>query len=181
MLRRGAMMAAVAAGLSLLFGSMIGGAVRSSQTVRMPNPNEAPRNNLPGSPLPGTSHGHTHKHRGTHGPGTPRTRRPSTAVPRTLGVGPAQFAGRGPRDGLRRGLRQPQPVVPGRRRAHRAAGPPRQQAPATSAGPSSSGGAGAARPRAAPPEVAGPVPAADRRAARWAGCWADRRGRAPHR
>ncbi|WP_370592866.1 DoxX family membrane protein [Streptomyces sp. NBRC 110028] len=51
-LRRGTVMAMVVAGLTLLLGSMIGGAVRSSETVRAPEPREVPRNSLPGSPLP---------------------------------------------------------------------------------------------------------------------------------
>ncbi|WP_063631654.1 DoxX family protein, partial [Streptomyces himastatinicus] len=51
-LRRGTVMAMVVAGLTLLLGSTIGGAVRSSETVRAPEPREVPRNSLPGTPLP---------------------------------------------------------------------------------------------------------------------------------
>lgn len=51
-LRRGAVTATVVVGLTLLIGSLLGGAVRSSHTVRVPGPSEPPRNNLPGSPLP---------------------------------------------------------------------------------------------------------------------------------
>ncbi|MDT0544095.1 DoxX family membrane protein [Streptomyces lonegramiae] len=51
-LRRGTFMALIVAGLTLLLGSMLGGAVRASETVRGPEPSDIPTNNLPGSPLP---------------------------------------------------------------------------------------------------------------------------------
>ncbi|MFT2018283.1 DoxX family protein [Streptomyces sp. 796.1] len=53
-LRRGSVMASVIIGLTLLIGSMLGGAVRSSDTVRVPGRSEPPTNHLPGKPLPGT-------------------------------------------------------------------------------------------------------------------------------
>ncbi|WP_439795138.1 DoxX family protein, partial [Streptomyces hygroscopicus] len=54
-LRRGSVMAMVVAGLTLLTGSMLGAAVRSSEVVKGPEPSDLPTNNLPGSPLPSTS------------------------------------------------------------------------------------------------------------------------------
>ncbi|MCX5256226.1 DoxX family membrane protein [Streptomyces canus] len=51
-LRRGALITAVATGLTLLIGSVLGGAVRDADRVIVPGPGEAPRNELPGSPLP---------------------------------------------------------------------------------------------------------------------------------
>ncbi|MFD5323685.1 DoxX family protein [Streptomyces sp. NPDC127092] len=51
-LRRGTVVAAVVVGLTLLIGSMLGGAVRSSQMVTVPGPNDDPINHLPGQPLP---------------------------------------------------------------------------------------------------------------------------------
>ncbi|WP_199832855.1 DoxX family membrane protein, partial [Streptomyces puniciscabiei] len=51
-LRRGVLITAVTAGVTLLVGSLLGGAVRDSSRVVVPGPGEAPRNNLPGSPLP---------------------------------------------------------------------------------------------------------------------------------
>ncbi|MFJ3900028.1 DoxX family membrane protein [Streptomyces sp. NPDC090025] len=51
-LRRSTVVAAVVVGLTLLIGSMLGGAVRSSQMVTVPGPNEDPANHLPGEPLP---------------------------------------------------------------------------------------------------------------------------------
>ncbi|MEU6125725.1 DoxX family membrane protein, partial [Streptomyces sp. NPDC047123] len=52
-LRRGGLIGAVVVGLTLLIGSMLGGAVRDADRVTVPGPGEAPRNELPGSPLPG--------------------------------------------------------------------------------------------------------------------------------
>ncbi|MER5787985.1 DoxX family protein [Streptomyces sp. NPDC001980] len=54
-LRRGALITGVTIGLTLLVGSLLGGAVRDSSRVVVPGPGEAPRNNLPGSPLPDES------------------------------------------------------------------------------------------------------------------------------
>ncbi|WP_217236985.1 DoxX family membrane protein [Streptomyces sp. AC555_RSS877] len=51
-LRRGALITVIAAGLTLLVGSLLGGAVRDADRVVVPGPGEAPRNELPGSPLP---------------------------------------------------------------------------------------------------------------------------------
>ncbi|KOV66330.1 membrane protein [Streptomyces sp. MMG1121] len=58
-LRRGALITVITVGVTLLVGSMLGGAVRDSSRVVVPGPGEAPRNNLPGSALPqepGTRH-----------------------------------------------------------------------------------------------------------------------------
>lgn len=51
-LRRGALIAFVVCGLSMLVGALLGGAVRDADRVVVPGPDEAPRNELPGSPLP---------------------------------------------------------------------------------------------------------------------------------
>ncbi|WP_329381503.1 DoxX family protein [Streptomyces sp. NBC_01351] len=51
-LRRGAVMASVICGLTLLVGSLLGGAVRSTTVVTVPGPGQAPTNYLPGQPLP---------------------------------------------------------------------------------------------------------------------------------
>ncbi|GAA3301856.1 DoxX family membrane protein [Streptomyces cinereospinus] len=51
-LRRGALVTAVVTGLTLLVGSLLGGAVRDADRVVVPGPGEAPRNEQPGSPLP---------------------------------------------------------------------------------------------------------------------------------
>ncbi|MFF0160172.1 DoxX family protein [Streptomyces sp. NPDC005263] len=51
-LRRGALITAITTGVTLLIGSLLGGAVRDADRVIVPGPGEAPRNELPGSPLP---------------------------------------------------------------------------------------------------------------------------------
>lgn len=51
-LRRGALITAIVAGITLLVGSLLGGAVRDADRVIVPGPGDAPRNELPGSPLP---------------------------------------------------------------------------------------------------------------------------------
>ncbi|OEV27590.1 hypothetical protein AN219_22410, partial [Streptomyces nanshensis] len=51
-LQRGAVIVSVVAGVAMLTGSMLGGAVRASHTAKMPEPGEPPTNRLPGSPLP---------------------------------------------------------------------------------------------------------------------------------
>ncbi|MBB0231381.1 DoxX family membrane protein, partial [Streptomyces calidiresistens] len=51
-LRRGVLIACLLLGVTLVLGSILGGAVRSSEFSTVPGPGEAPRNHLPGSPLP---------------------------------------------------------------------------------------------------------------------------------
>ncbi|MFF7073630.1 DoxX family protein [Streptomyces pseudovenezuelae] len=79
-LRRGALITAIATGLTLLIGSVLGGAVRDADRVIVPGPGEAPRNELPGSPLPQDS-ARAHK------------KRPSASIT------PSQGATRGPSAG----------------------------------------------------------------------------------
>ncbi|WP_327296738.1 MULTISPECIES: DoxX family membrane protein [unclassified Streptomyces] len=51
-LRRGAVVASVVVGLTLIIGAVLGGAVRSAEVVTVPGPNTDPTNRLPGQPLP---------------------------------------------------------------------------------------------------------------------------------
>ncbi|MBT2439632.1 DoxX family membrane protein [Streptomyces sp. ISL-36] len=51
-LRRGALVTSVVVGLTLLLGSILGGAVRSTEMVTVPGPNDDPINHLPGRTLP---------------------------------------------------------------------------------------------------------------------------------
>ncbi|MFJ6742886.1 DoxX family membrane protein [Streptomyces sp. NPDC091279] len=51
-LRRGALVTTIVVGITLLLGSLLGGAVRDADRVIVPGPGETPRNQLPGSPLP---------------------------------------------------------------------------------------------------------------------------------
>ncbi|GAA0626797.1 DoxX family membrane protein [Streptomyces crystallinus] len=55
-LRRGTVMATVVVGLTLLIGSLLGGAVRSTEMVTVPGPNSDPTNYLPGTPLAPAPH-----------------------------------------------------------------------------------------------------------------------------
>lgn len=82
-LRRGAVITAIVIGVTLLVGSMLGGAVRSTEMVTVPGPDDDPVNHLPGRPLP-------------HEPGatgtvqqTPRLPRP-TATSGASGTGGTQ-------------------------------------------------------------------------------------------
>ncbi|MEU1861849.1 DoxX family membrane protein [Streptomyces gardneri] len=50
--RRSTLLASVVVGLTLLIGSVLGGAVRSTEMVTVPGPNDDPINHLPGRPLP---------------------------------------------------------------------------------------------------------------------------------
>ncbi|MEV8589602.1 DoxX family membrane protein [Streptomyces sp. NPDC051180] len=51
-IRRSTLLASVVVGLTLLVGSVLGGAVRSTEMVTVPGPNDDPINHLPGQPLP---------------------------------------------------------------------------------------------------------------------------------
>ncbi|MGW6244952.1 DoxX family protein [Streptomyces roseolus] len=50
--RRSTLFASVVVGLTLLIGSVLGGAVRSTEMVTVPGPHDDPINHLPGQPLP---------------------------------------------------------------------------------------------------------------------------------
>ncbi|WP_405664762.1 DoxX family membrane protein [Streptomyces sp. NBC_01166] len=77
-LRRGSAVATVVVGLTLLVGSMLGGAVRSTEVVTVPGPDSYPTNQLPGSPLPEKSKDRTGKPSRTPDNRTPETS-PSSA------------------------------------------------------------------------------------------------------
>lgn len=129
-LRRGALVSAIVVGLTLLIGSLLGGAVRDADRVVVPGPGEPPRNELPGSPLPETP-GRRH-HEATpsasEAPTQGSSSSPSSAATSpgevhetgTVSSGPSQTAGSG--------QAPPQQSAPA------------NQAPSTSAGPTSSGG-----------------------------------------
>lgn len=135
-LRRGSVIAAVVVGLTLLTGSMLGGAVRSTDMVTVPGPNQDPTNHLPGSPLPQEPSGErssagTSGDDGSPSPSATRSdspkdeeRTPSEDTVRETGqIGgqPSQTQGTGQQP-----PGQSQPVQP----------------PSSSSGPSSSGGTG---------------------------------------
>ncbi|MET8693205.1 DoxX family protein [Streptomyces bauhiniae] len=136
-LRRGALITAVTVGLTLLVGSLLGGAVRDSGRVVVPGPGEAPRNNQPGSPLPSE-------------PGAPRRQAsPSASSSPTgsasAGANPSGAAGT-PGAGRTAGTA---PAAPSQTQGTTGQAPPRRTtpttgggggAPSTTAGPSSAGG-----------------------------------------
>ncbi|MER6916325.1 DoxX family membrane protein [Streptomyces sp. NPDC000594] len=82
-LRRGAVVATVVVGLTLLIGSMLGGAVRSTDMVTVPRPDQDPSNHLPGSPLPKDRPSGERSSAGPEGrePGSPRPAASSTGTP----------------------------------------------------------------------------------------------------
>jgi len=142
-LRRGTVVASVVIGLTLLIGSILGGAVRSAEVVTVPGRNDSPTNRLPGQPLPQESTGERQASR------TPQEqeRRPEPtrsgaattpadggqATPgatRDSGGGQSTGAGTQPSQTQGTGQAPPQQTTP-------------QQPPAaTSAGPTSSGSTG---------------------------------------
>lgn len=86
-LRRGAVLAAVVVGCTLVTGAMLGAAVRSSGTrPQLPAPTEIPTNNLPGSPLPEVSGGPAKgRHKPAHGASKKAEPKPSASVRATPG------------------------------------------------------------------------------------------------
>lgn len=138
-LRRGAVMTAVVAGLTLLIGSLLGGAVRSATVAPVPRPGEPAINNLPGSPLPKAGKKTTRpgsRHRA--GFGTPKRRgTPSAGASHKAGVG-RPSASTVPTAGTTSGAAQPGGAT--------TSGPPQQRVPSRTSAPShstpSSGGTG---------------------------------------
>lgn len=147
-LRRGALVGALVVGLTLLIGSLLGGAVRDADRVTVPGPGEAPRNELPGSPLP-------------EEPGKQRQRQSQSQSPSAPGSGaPTQGSSASPTQGAAA-------TTPGAARETAGAGtgqgqpsqtqgttgqaPPQQSSPqqppsSATAGPTSSGGSGGGAP-----------------------------------
>ncbi|MFB6555983.1 DoxX family membrane protein [Streptomyces sp. NPDC056405] len=134
-LRRGALITFLVTGVTLLVGSLLGGAVRDADRVVVPGPGEAPRNELPGTPLP-------------QEPGTRKPKTPSASASPTQGATsgaatPSEDAATTPgatRDsGTRTG------GTPSQTQGTTGQAPPQQsspadRAPSTTAGPTSGGG-----------------------------------------
>ncbi|RUP63899.1 DoxX [Streptomyces sp. NP10] len=137
-LRRGTVVATVVVGLTLLVGSILGGAVRSTEVVTVPGRNDNPTNRLPGMPLPQESTGERQASRTPEqqrGPdptpsgaaSTPATGQASPGATRDSGGGQSTGQGTQPSQTQGTGQAPPQQTTP-------------QQPPAaTSAGPTSSG------------------------------------------
>ncbi|MER6688723.1 DoxX family membrane protein [Streptomyces minutiscleroticus] len=131
-LRRGALVAALVVGVTLLVGSILGGAVRDADRVVVPGPGEAPRNELPGSPLP-------------QAPGEQRRHDPSASGAPTQGqsgttISPSGAASEpgATRDANTAGAGSPSQTQGSAGQVPQQSAPP--QAPSTTAGPSSAGG-----------------------------------------
>jgi uncharacterized membrane protein YphA (DoxX/SURF4 family) len=130
-LRRGALLTVVVTGLTLLVGSLLGGAVRDADRVVVPGPGEAPRNQLPGSPLP-QQPGHRHE-KSPSASSSPR-RHGSSASP---SGGPATTPGTARESGAAGGGSPSQTQGTGQTPPRRSS--PVQQAPSTSSGQTSGG------------------------------------------
>ncbi|WP_314174997.1 DoxX family protein [Streptomyces winkii] len=140
-LRRGTVIASVVTGVAMLTGSMLGGAVRSAHTAKVPQPGEPPTNQLPGSPLPEEPGARTDSGRPVDG----RTQGADAGAGSHRSGGPSSSASPGDerrgdtsRPSQRETVQAPQQTVPG-------GTPPRQSAPGTRAtqggGTSTGGGA----------------------------------------
>ncbi|MFJ2264674.1 DoxX family membrane protein [Streptomyces sp. NPDC087844] len=134
-LRRGALVAAIVVGLTLLIGSMLGGAVRDSDRVVVPGPGEAPRNELPGSALPDEPGARRDKQSPSASSGSP-TRGATSASPSGAATSPGATA----RETAGATTGRPSQTQGSDQAPPQQSAPP--QAPATTAGPSSSGGGG---------------------------------------
>ncbi|MDN0194218.1 DoxX family membrane protein [Streptomyces sp. S.PNR 29] len=135
-LRRGALVTFLVTGLTLLVGSLLGGAVRDADRVVVPGPGEAPRNELPGSPLP--QEPAKRQKKTPSAPTSPTQGATSgTATPSTGATTPGATRETGTVTGGR----------PSQTQGTAGQAPPRQsspagQAPSTSSGPTSGGGSG---------------------------------------
>ncbi|MER5492299.1 DoxX family membrane protein [Streptomyces sp. NPDC002454] len=138
-LRRGVVVASVAVGLTLLLGSVLGGAVRDADRVTVPGPGQAPRNELPGSPLPRESTERRPSSTPTPS-GTPTRSEPrSSAGPSQPAVTPGTVTD-APQDTGATTAGTPS-ATQGTVQQPPARQPAPTRAPATSAGPSSGGSA----------------------------------------
>ncbi|MEV5167440.1 DoxX family membrane protein [Streptomyces werraensis] len=139
-LRRGALVTFVVCGFSMLVGALLGGAVRDADRVVVPGPGEAPRNNLPGSPLPEESG----ERKGKDGKGTPSASDSPTQGATSGSAGPS--AGTSSTPGATQGAGA-STGAPTQTQGSTGQAPPQQsspegQAPSTTAGPTSGGGDG---------------------------------------
>lgn len=140
-LRRGAVVATVVVGLTLLVGSLLGGAVRSTDMVTVPGPNQDPTNHLPGSSLPQDE---PTGERSSSGPVGEKDAKPEPSVsrveaPKKEQATPSGEEAREPGRTAQQRSSEPQGNGGDTRQAP-SRSEPVQQAPTTSSGPSSSGG-----------------------------------------
>jgi uncharacterized membrane protein YphA (DoxX/SURF4 family) len=131
-LRRGALITAVSIGLTLLVGSLLGGAVRDSSRVVVPGPGEAPRNELPGTPLPGEP---TKRHSSSPSAANSPSRHATSASPSGAATTPGATHSSGTATS---GSPSQTQGTAGRTQPQHSS--PAGQAPSTTSGPTSSGG-----------------------------------------
>ncbi|MFP1626267.1 DoxX family protein [Streptomyces sp. 5K101] len=137
-LRRGGLVAAVVVGLTMLTGSMLGGAVRSTEVVTVPGPHQNPSNHLPGAALPQESS--THSGSSSRPEDKPSPSATPSGTPASETSAPAEDTVRetgqaGGAPSQTQGTGQQPPT------GSRPAPPPTSAGP-TSSGPTSSGGTG---------------------------------------
>ncbi|MFI8522193.1 DoxX family membrane protein [Streptomyces sp. NPDC085481] len=133
-LRRSTVVTAVVVGLTLLVGSMLGGAVRSTEMVTVPGPNDDPVNHLPGRPLP--------KEPGTTGPSRTASKSPKpTATSGASGEREEEEETAGPKESARETRRSDRQSPSASQGGTRTPSQSRTAAPPTSTG-SGSGGSG---------------------------------------
>ncbi|MBA0053123.1 DoxX family membrane protein [Streptomyces sp. AJS327] len=142
-LRRGAAIATVLLGLSLLTGSLLGGAVRSAQVTTVPERQDPPTNRQPGTPLPERSREGTNPGQSSRGPsgspaspGSESSGSPSSA-PTTQGPGQQESGGGGP---SQRATQPPAQTAPPQQ------APPPRDSPTATGGSSSPGGTASGSP-----------------------------------
>ncbi|MFJ2437734.1 DoxX family membrane protein [Streptomyces anulatus] len=139
-LRRGTVVATVVVGLTLLIGSILGGAVRSSEVVTVPGRNDNPTNRLPGMPLP---HESTGERQASRTPDQRRQPEPSSSGAATTPAGGQATPGATRDSG---GQSTGSDTAPSQTQGTNQAPPqqttPQQPPAATSAGPTSSGSTG---------------------------------------
>ncbi|MEU0674984.1 DoxX family membrane protein [Streptomyces sp. NPDC006172] len=136
-LRRGALVTAITVGITLLVGSLLGGAVRDADRVVVPGPGEAPRNELPGSPLPQESDGRR-PGKQKPSPSAEPTRKATSAAP-TAGTDSSPDATRDDTESATTGAPSQTQGTGGGGQAPPQRSTPDQQAPSTSSGPTSGG------------------------------------------
>lgn len=134
-LRRGTVVATVVVGLTLLIGSILGGAVRSTEVVTVPGRNDNPTNRLPGMPLPQETTGERQASRTPDQQRQPEPTRSGAATAPAPGAtrdSGGQSTGAGTQPSQTQGAEQAPPQQ----------STPQEPPPATSAGPTSSGSTG---------------------------------------
>ncbi|WP_409058408.1 DoxX family protein [Streptomyces sp. SYP-A7185] len=150
-LRRGALIGSLVVGLTLLIGSMLGGAVRDADRVTVPGPGEAPRNELPGSPLPQDPAKQRQRQGQSQSPsasdGSQAPTQGSSASPTRGADGSAATPGAAPETATAgTGAQQPTQTQGTTGQAPPQQSSPQQPPASATAGPTSSGGGGGGAP-----------------------------------